>query len=276
MYFTAAMATLGSLVEQRDWSKTVAIHELAPPLGFIAAPLVTEAGMALGGWQNALLGMGCLSLAGGVAFLVFGRGGRALADPPSLQGLGEAFHNPAFRLFGWLFALGVAAEFAPYNVLPLSLTAERGFGQAEASALLSASRLVSPAAVLCGGWLTPRFGVRRTLRFFLLTEALSLMALASPWLPVTIVAMCIQPLAPAFAFPAIFLVLAETFPPGRQSMLLAVSVPAAAGFGTGIMPQLLGACGDHFSFAAGFFCLGLVYLFSLPLLNALRGKSSAG
>ena len=273
LYFTAAMATLGSLVDRKDWSKTVAVHELAPPLSFIAAPLLAEAGVAFAGWQGALGGMGVVSLLCGLAFLLWGKGGTALADPPSLQGLDEAAHSPVFWLFAWLFALGVAAEFAPYSVLPLSLTTERGFTPAEASQLLSLSRLLAPLAVLLGGWVTPRLGGRRTLQLFLLLGAASLMALASPWLPVAFVGMVLQPLAPAFAFPAIFQILADAFPVRRQPMLLAISVPVASYTGTGIMPQLLGASGDYLSFSTGFIIMGLLFLFSLPLLRVLPAKT---
>ncbi len=275
LYFTAAMATLSSLVERADWSKTVAIHELAPPLSFIASPLLAQAGVSLGGWQAALGGMGALSLLAGLVFLAWGEGGMQLTDPPSLQGVGEALRAPVFRLFAWLFALGVTAEFAPYSVLPLSLTTEHGLGAAEAGSLLSLSRLASPFAVLCGGWLTPRLGCKRTLQLFLAAETLSLLALASPWLPLVIGGMVLQPLAPAFAFAAIFLVLANAFPPGRQPMLLSISVPVASYCGTGLIPQLLGACGDHFSFSTGFLALGLLYLLSLPLLRFLPDTAPA-
>ena len=272
LYFTAAMATLGSLVDRRDWSKTVAVHELAPPISFIIAPLLAEAGVAFAGWQGALGGMAIVSLLGGFAFLFWGKGGTALADPPSLQGLDEAAHSPVFWLFSWLFALGVAAEFAPYSVLPLSLTTERGFSPEEASKLLSLSRLLAPFAVLLGGWVTPKLGGKRTLQLFLLVGAASLMALASPWLPVAFIGMVLQPLAPAFAFPAIFQILADSFPARRQPMLLAISVPVASYTGTGVMTQLLGASGDYLSFSTGFILMGLLFVLSLPLLRVLPAK----
>ena len=62
----------------------MAVHELAPNVGFIFLPLLAQAGLLIATWQGvfALLG-GFMALVGG-AFLLFGKGGRAYSAPPSL------------------------------------------------------------------------------------------------------------------------------------------------------------------------------------------------
>jgi len=51
LYLPSGISALTSLVRSEDWGKAIAIHELAPNLSFLAAPLISEAlsGMVLPG-----------------------------------------------------------------------------------------------------------------------------------------------------------------------------------------------------------------------------------
>ena len=42
-YLTSGVATVTELVRPEHWGKAIAIHELAPNLGFVIAPLLAEA-----------------------------------------------------------------------------------------------------------------------------------------------------------------------------------------------------------------------------------------
>ncbi|MDL2271441.1 MFS transporter [Desulfovibrio sp. OttesenSCG-928-I05] len=269
-YLTAAMATLRSLVRPEDWSRAIAVHELAPALSFILSPLIAETAYAFWGWQGAMQGMGMVSLAIGGSFLLFGKGGSETTDKPSLSGVIAGLRNPVLWVFMWMFALAVGGEFAPYSVLPLSLTAEQGFDSAEASRLLSLSRLACPFGVLFGGWAAMRLGAKRTIASFLLVHGLSLAALS---LPVSLVgksglflAMTAQGAASAFVFPALFTLFARSFPYGQQAMLLAIAVPAATYLGTGCAPFLLGTAGEYWGFSYGYLAFGIICLATLPVL----------
>lgn len=270
-YLTAAMATLRSLVRPEDWSLTMTVHELAPGISFIVSPLIAETAYAFWGWQGAMQGVGLVSLAIGGSFLFFGKGGTEKTDRPSLSGVIAGIKNPILWVFMWLFALAVAGEFAPYSVLPLSLTAEQGFDSVEASRLLSFSRFGCPLGVLFGGWTAMRLGAKRTIALFLLLHGLFLAGLA---LPVSLVgktglflAMAGQGAASAFVFPALFTLFARSFPYGQQAMLLSIAVPAATCLGTGCTPILLGAAGEFWGFSYGYLAFGIVSLATLPVLR---------
>ena len=43
LYLPSGIATLTSLIPSRHWGKAIAIHEIAPNLSFIAAPLICQA-----------------------------------------------------------------------------------------------------------------------------------------------------------------------------------------------------------------------------------------
>ena len=269
-YLPAALAALSSLVKPRNWSRAVAIHEMSPPLSFIVSPLVAETLAAKYGWQSAMIVLGCLSILMGLVFFLVGKGGRETTEKPSISGIAEVLRCPIFWVFIWLFGLAVGGEFAPYSVLPLSLTVEQGLSSTEASQLLSLSRVASPFTALLGGWAVSRMGVVRALLLFLVIHGLSLVAMA---LPVSTIghggmfaAMSVQAMSSAFSFAPLFALLAESFPLGRQTLVLSLSLPVAIYAGNGIVPLLFGFCGEYLSFSAGYLMLGLLCIVTVPAL----------
>ncbi len=260
LYFNAAMSALTSLVTASLWSWAVSIHELAPTLSFILTPRLADGLAWAAGWRTAFLILGLFTVASGIMFWLLGRGGDQLIDVPSASGLRELAKSPMLWLLTWILALAAAGEFAPYSVLPLHLTSDRGFTPASAGTLLMQSRLATPLAVLLGGWTASRFGHARLLAFSFLLEALASFLMGLQWMPAFLTGMFIQPLAIAFAFPAIFSMFGLAFPAGLLPMALAVAVPLGSYLGTGGLTAILGYWGKLLSFNAGFVMLGAFYL----------------
>lgn len=270
-YMTAALATLDSLVRPEDWSLTIAVHELSPAVSFILTPLLAEIAALHWGWQGAMMFVGILSLCGGTLFLFCGKGGTEKVDRPSAAGVISAIKAPVFWAFVWVFGLSISGEFAPFSVLSLSLTAEQGLDNALAARLLSFSRIISPFAVLAGGWAATHLGAQRTIRLFLIIHGISLICLAAPislfGKPGVFLAMTSQATATAFVFPALFTVFARSFPHRQQPMILSIALPMASFLGTGLAPFLLGVSGQFLTFSQGFFIFGILSLATLPVLR---------
>ena len=57
IYLPSGIATLTSLVSPKNYGKALAIHELAPNLSFVAAPLVSEALLGWISWRGITSGM---------------------------------------------------------------------------------------------------------------------------------------------------------------------------------------------------------------------------
>lgn len=270
LYLPSAMATLGTLVRPESWSMAVSVHELAPAVSFIFAPILAESAAAAYGWQGGMQLMGGVSLCTALLFLFLGKGGRETVERPSVAGTLAGLRQPVFWIFIWLFGLSIGTEFAPYSVLPLSLTAEQGLGSAEASQLLSISRLPAPFMVLLGGWAVGRLGIRKSLLLYLVVQGAALIALGIPHETVgtagVLAAMLLQSLSAGFVFPALFTLFAESFPRGRQPMFLSLSLPVASYMGGGLVPYLLGLSGDCMTFAFGYGMFGLACFATIPLL----------
>lgn len=279
-YLSSAMATLAMLVEPQSWSRAVAVHELAPALSVIAAPVLAETSANLLGWRGGMMLMGGLSVTAGALFLLWKKGGTKTLERLSIAGALDAYRQPVFWIFIWLFALSVGGEFAPYSVLPLSLTSEQGLGSVEAARLLSLSRFPTPFLVLAGGYAAACWGARRCLFLFLIVHGLALTAMALPYSltgkALMGAAMASQAMSAAFVFPALFTLFAESFPHERQPMIISLSIPVASFLGGGLTPYLFGLCGKYLTFSAGYFLFGLVCLATIPVLYMFFRRGRGG
>lgn len=270
-YLTPALSTLSELVKDKIWNKAVALHELAPPLGMLGSPLIAELMIGHGGnWRSVLLTIGIFGLCCAILFAICAKGGHGKSDAPSIHGIDAAFKTPAFWLFLWCFALAAAAEVAPYNVISLQLTSERGLTTEAANKLLAMTRIISPFGVIFGGFITTRLGTRKTMMIFFIAHAASLLLMSAPNFYISVAGMFLQPFMPAFAFTAVFSILYYNFKPPQFPLLMALSIPAAYIIGIGLVPKMFGFCGDHFNFATGFIILAIINIGTLPFCKKLN------
>lgn len=274
-YMPSAMATLATLVRPESWSRAIAVHELAPCLSFIIAPVLAEAAAELLGWRHGILLTGGASVTVGLVFLRM-RGGAKRLPRPSIAKAVASFHKPVFWVFIWLFGLSVGGEFAPYSVLPLSLTLEQGLDSAEAARLLSLSRFPAPFLVIFGGYAASWWGAKRCLLAFLVVHGTALICLSLPYsmtgTAVLGCAMATQGMVAAFVFPAVFTLFAGSFPQEQQPMVLSLAIPLGAFLGGGLTPYLLGLSGKYLTFSSGYLIFGIICLATAPFfLRYSRG-----
>ncbi|MCL1940254.1 MAG: MFS transporter [Desulfovibrionaceae bacterium] len=271
-YFNGGLSTMRSLVPLSQWSKAISIHEFGPNISFFLAPLLAGVGVSMFGWRGVSTGMGWLTIGGGLLFLLIAKGGEYPSAPLSFGGFTKALKEPKLWLFTWLVGLGIAGEFAPFSVLTLHMIDERSLSPELTALLLSTSRIAAPIAVLGGGFVTTRFGVRRTLYACLVVYALGMFCMAMPWFPIFTLGLFVQPVLTAMIFPPVFTFLAESFPLRDQPMYLSIGMPLAAFMGAGLMPSILGIWGDLASFSAGFAMMGCLVALSLPLLRLMSDE----
>lgn len=272
LYLPAALTTLSSITHFRDWGKTVAIHEMAPPLSFLVIPVLAQTGLEHTTWQGVLAAQGIAMIAVGLAFLFWGRGGQSYTAPPSFKGCRELFRNPGAWAVLLLMTLSMVGEFSVYSVLQLYLVDVGGFDPATANRVLSLTRLIAPGAVILGGIVADRCNIFLDVRFSLLLHAAALGLIAVDNPAVGITGVVLQSVAIVFLFPAVFKVIALCFPPDIQPVLISLSMPAGGLISVGLVPQFLGWCGQHATFGTGFLCLAVLSLLCLPALRLLKPR----
>ena len=270
LYLPSGISTLTSLVGPNQWGKALAIHELAPNLGFVLAPLISEALLGWLSWRGILGVMGAASMAAGLAFARFGKGGRFPGATPSIGSLRNILAKPAFWIITTLFSLGITGSLGVYAMLPLYLVAERGLDQYSANILVAISRISGPIMAIIAGWATDRFGAKRIMAaVFLLTGTTTLLlGLAKgSWL---VIIVFLQPMLAVCFFPAGFAALSCIGSSRARNLAVSLTIPLAFLIGGGTIPTGIGIMGDFAHFALGFGLVGGLILVGFILSLTLK------
>jgi NNP family nitrate/nitrite transporter-like MFS transporter len=269
-YLPSGIATVTELVRPEHWGKAIAIHELAPNLGFLIAPLLAEALLGLFSWRGVLSLAGIGSIIAGAVFIFWGRGGTFPGEAPDLKTLRSILGEPSFWILLVLFSLGIGASFGVYSMIPLYLVSEKGMERTWANTLLGLSRISTLVIVLLSGWVTDRLGARQTLKAVFLANGLATMILGVVSRSWIVILLFIQPMIATCFFPAGFAALSRMGSPRIKN--IAVSFTASLGMllGGGAIPAGIGLFGELGSFSLGFILLGGLLLAGVVLVQFLK------
>lgn len=255
-YMPSGLATLTTLFKYRHWGKALAIHELAPNLSFVLAPLVAEVVLYWFSWRTVFMVLGFAALVLAVVFARFGRGGDFHGESFKYSSIRQIISNPAFWIMVGLFSLGISSTLGIYTMLPLYLVTDHGMDRNWANTLIALSRIAGVGMALAGGWATDRFGPKLILRIvFVLTGMLTVfIGLASPtWVAA---AVFVQPIMAVCFFPAGFAALSMVSSAGERNLTVSLAIPMAFLIGGGAAPALIGFIGEVHSFGWGIAMVG--------------------
>jgi NNP family nitrate/nitrite transporter-like MFS transporter len=263
LYLPSGISAVTHLTAPPHWGRALAIHELAPNLAFILAPLAAEAMLGHTGWRSglALTGGGTALL--GLLYAFSGRGAAFRGIMPDRQAARGLLGQPFVWLLVAMFGLGIASTLGTYTMLPLYLVAWHGLDLADANTLLSVSRLAALPMALAGGWIADRFGPRATLGGVFCLTGLTTMALGLTDGGLLRGAVLCQPVLAVCFFPAGFSALSALSPPGYRNLAVALIIPAAFLAGGGGVPLAIGWLGE-----AGYFPQAFVLVGTLITLGA--------
>ncbi|MFO7602134.1 MAG: MFS transporter [Candidatus Desulfacyla sp.] len=264
IYLPSGIATLTALVNPRHWGKAIAVHELAPNMGFVAAPLLAEAFMLWFPWRGVIVFLGVGSITVGAAFYFFGRGGDFPGQAPSFGSLKNLFAEPSFWIMAILFCFGICGTLGIYTMLPLYLVSDQGFNRNWANTLVALSRIPSVFMAFVAGWLSDRIGPKMTISgVFLITGLLTILlgTVSDAWI---VVLVFLQPVIAGCFFPPGFAALSAIGPPDARNIAVSLTIPSAFVFGGGAIPIGIGMMAD-----AGFFDLGIALTGMLILTGSV-------
>jgi len=256
LYLPSAIAAITGFVSPRHWGKAIAVHEVAPNLAFVLAPLFAEALLAFYSWKTVLAILGSGAVLSGAIFLRFGRVGAFAGEAPNLRSMGALGRQSSYWLMILLFGLGISGSLGIYTMLPLFLVSAHGHERDFANTLLALSRIPGVLAAFGSGWFTDRIGPQRTMLLILVLNGLLTMMLGiapKAWLPYLVF---IQPALAVCFFPAGFAAISQAAPAGARNIAVSMTTPFAFMIGAGAVPALIGWSSDVHSFAAGFLIVG--------------------
>jgi NNP family nitrate/nitrite transporter-like MFS transporter len=269
-YLPSGIATLTHLVSPSHWGRALAIHELAPNLGFVLAPIMAIAAVKYHSWRGILVILGVASLAMGGLYARFGRGGGFAGEAPRPEMLRILMKDPAFWIMTLLFSLAIGSSMGVYTIIPVYLVSERGMDQEWVNTLVAFSRIVALITGFTAGVAVDRLGKKLAMGGILLATGVMTMLLGlAPGSWVTLIVF-LQPVVAVCFFPAGFAALSHISPPNLRGVIVALIVPVAILFGAGAIPAMLGFLGQHESFHIGFILLGGGVLCGASLLLRLQ------
>jgi NNP family nitrate/nitrite transporter-like MFS transporter len=270
-YLPSGISTLTSLIHSKHWGKAIAIHELAPNLGYVLAPFVSEVFLSLFSWRGVSALLGIISMAVGAGFARFGRGGNFPGEVPGFGSFRTLFGQPAFWIMTILFGLGIAGTLGIFTMLPLYLVSERGIERSWANTLIALSRISGIAMSFLAGWATDRLGPKKTLVcVFFLTGLATVLLGVFPY-PWVVILIFVQPMLAVCFFPAGFAAISFIGSAKIRSVAVSLAVPLGFVFGGGAIPIGIGLMGDTGAFglgvsmAGGFILLGTLFSHYLKL-----------
>jgi MFS transporter, NNP family, nitrate/nitrite transporter len=275
LYLPSGVASITCLVSQRDWGKAIAIHELAPNLGFILAPFLAEGLMRTISWQGALLLFAVANLASGALFIRFGQGGPIRGEAPRLATLRTLAAEPSFWMMVALFSLGIGASMGVYTMLPLYLVAEKGMDRGWANTLVGLSRVLPMVTAVLSGWVTDWLGPKKTLSLIFCTTGIAtgLIGLVRGSLLIPI--LFLQPLMATAFFAPGFAALARIGGARFRNIAVSMTVPIAFLLGGGAIPAGIGFVGEKGSFTTAFILMGGLTFAGTFLARSLRLSEKA-
>jgi NNP family nitrate/nitrite transporter-like MFS transporter len=269
-YLPSGVATVTELVRPEHWGKAIAIHELAPNLGFVIAPLLAEAFLGLFSWRGVLSVIGIGSIIAGAVFILWGKGGAFPGEAPDSKNLQSILVEPSFWIMIALFSLAIGASFGVYSMIPLYLVSEKGMERTWANTLLGLSRISALVIVLLSGWVTDRLGARQVMKAVFLTNGLATMILGMVSGTWVVILLFIQPMIATCYFPAGFAALSRMGSPRIKNVAISFTSSLSILLGGGVIPAGIGIMGEMSSFGLGITLFGGLLFAGVFLASRLR------
>jgi NNP family nitrate/nitrite transporter-like MFS transporter len=270
LYLPSAIATLTERVSKQHWGKAMAIHELAPNMAFITAPLLAEFLLKFFSWRDSLSVLGGCAMGMPFFFLLFGKGSRKRGEPPRFQLFREVLANPSCWIMALYFMIAIGSSMGVYAVMPLFLVSEMGMDRPWANTLIGLSRSFGIILLFISGVLIDRIGPIRALTAFLITTGLFtlLLGVVPGATPVSVLVF-FQAAFVGCLFPTGFTIVSLIFPERLRGVAVSLVIFMGFLFGGGIIPSALGYWAEAFSFSSGFALLGIASLILLPFFRRL-------
>ena len=269
LYLPSGIAAITDMVSPKSLGKAIAVHELAPNVGFLGAPLIAEGLRIWFSWRGAMAVLGGAALCASVVFVRFGKGGEFPGETPNTRTLPVLLKLPSLWIMMAFFGMGIGATIGTFAMLPLYLVAEQGFERGWANTLVALSRIPGPGVAFLGGWATDRFGPRKALAGVFLTTGMATVLLGMVHGVWIIPALFLQPPLAVCFFPAGFAALSKIGPPKVRNVVVSLTIAVAFFVGGGGIPAGIGMMAEEGFFSMGIMLVGALLIGSIILIRYL-------
>ncbi len=258
LYLQSGLATILALVPSSYVARGMSVHELAPNLGFVIAPLVCTTILLYYSYHVVLYSLGILLICVAGIYMARGYNGAMQTKGMDRKSIGVVLRMRPFWQMVVLLSLAICSTLGLYSMLPLYLITEHGMEKEAANTLVAFSRISSVFMPLVGGWMGDRIGNGKVLRYILFTAGMLTIPMGLLSGIPLLVFVVLQPMVAVCFFPSAFAVLSHLGGSAVRGTAVALCVPLAFLLGGGVIPMCIGFMGDSFSLAVGFSVVGVV------------------
>ncbi len=270
LHIPSAIATIAAEVRREDWGKAMGVHQTAPPLSFVSAPLMAALLTHWFSWHSILMMWGVLSLISALIYLGSRQGGHFPGQHPKLGIIKAIVARSSFWIMMGLFAMAIGGTFGLYTMLPLFLINERGMDFTWANTLLGLSQISGLFVVLLSGWITDHIGQKRMMTLVLLSAGVLTILIGTLEGGLLVMLIFLQPAFLTCYFPAAFAALSRIAPPQMRSVATGLTIPSAFVIGGGLIPAFLGYTGEAHAFSTGIRVVGTLMMLATILVKFLK------
>ena len=251
-YLPSAIATITEICPPGQLGKALGLHEIAPNLAFLSAPLLAAWLLPIFRWQLVTLLLATTAAGAALIYGFAGKKSKRKGTAPNFSNCRDLMIQPAFWLMVILFAMGITATLGVYSVLPMFLVSEQGMSKEAANTLVGLSRSTTLLTAFLGGWLADRFGFKKTMAVVLLLSGLLTILIGISPARLIPAWIWLQPFIAVCFFAPGFALLSQTGPTGSRNIVISLTIPSAFVLGGGIVPAAIARLAD-----IGYFSLGL-------------------
>ncbi len=257
LYLPSGIATITSLYTTERRGKAFGIHEIAPNLAFLTAPLITSWLLPIVEWQHITLLLSGVVCCTAITYALVGRASPIKSTPPDLAICKELLSLPRFWLMVILFTMAITATHGIFSVLPLFLVNKHAMAAADANMLIGFSRSTTLVTAFLGGWMADRFGALKTITVvMLLTGSITaLLGIVSG--PMLSVIIWFQPMIAVCFFAPAFFLLSQVGSENGKKIVISLAIPMAFVFGGGVIPAAITKMADLGYFSLALFLAGI-------------------
>jgi len=260
LHLPSAVATITAEIQKSDWGKGLGVHQCAPPLAFILAPIMVAVCLQWGSWRQILVSWGGLAIVAALLFTILGRGGEFPGRVLSLGNIKQVVRIRSFWIMVVVFSLAMAGNSGIVAMLPLFFVSERGMELSSANTIIGLSQISGLLVVFVAGMVADKIGARKFMGITMTVTAFLTILIGWAQGPLLLVALFIQPAVLTAFFPAAFAALSRIAPPSLRSVTSAMGPPISFLLGAGLIPVVIGQMAQSYSLGAGIIFAGALML----------------
>ena len=268
IYLPSAIALITEYIAEKNWGKSLAIHDSGSSTGIFCAPFIALLLLHFVRWRGIFGVFGVIFLGAAIIFYL-------VADEVKVRhaqktAFGPLVKAPALWILVVLCIFAAGAALGIFFTVPLYLTKELKLSVDYASSVLGISRVGGICVAVSTSFYIDRVNLRKAM--FIMMFVTGVLTALVAWAPVSVlwIVLFLQSASIAGFYPVVFLSIARMFPAEARSMATGFVLALSIIFGAGGIPYLMGLSGDYIGFSAGYIILGVAVTFCSLLAFTLK------